>query len=617
MNKHFTYTPHIDGLRAIAIIAVVLYHFDFGFLSGGFIGVDIFFVISGYLITSIIMPSIDASKFSFADFYLKRARRILPSLFFVSFFTFLIGFWTLNSNEFIYLTKNISSGIFFHTNVWLERQSGYFDITSDLKPMLHFWSLSTEEQFYFIWPLLLVFSPKSKRRLFLYISTVLSFGLCLYLTFKSQSEAFYMIYSRFWEMSLGGLVAVEFEKIQLFFRNLTIRKVLAFLSLVTILVLSFLLDKSSLFPGFPALLVCLSTASLIIFIPDVKLLKNVFESKAFLLVGLISYTLYLTHWPLLYFLKVFTNLEPSFFEKILTLILSFLLSYCLTFSLESYFKKQKPTTTINFINIICSFVLGITCVYFGKIGNNNISDKSTIVGEMTPALSKDLCKEINISGKPDWCRSSINSSHVDNFLIIGDSHSGALYSSLLLLPEPFNHWSIIGKAGCTPHVPKCRDFIDSLKKHIETTKYKYILFSFSSRLLLDDQKSSATTITQEMLDFISYVSKYSSVIFIESPPSITDQPQLCLDRPFSLRGVKSKSCYLSKENFNKKYTPYLNLIEKIKNIPFVIIMRTSHHFCDSKHCFTTKNGKSLYSYSDHISDYGGSILAKDILQHIQ
>jgi peptidoglycan/LPS O-acetylase OafA/YrhL len=208
-DLHPKYRPDIDGLRAVAVLLVVMYHAFPGKFHGGFIGVDIFFVISGFLISSIIFSNLEGGSFSIAGFYNRRIRRIFPALLFVMGCSLAFGWTTLFADEYTQLAKHVAGGAAFVSNILLYRESGYFDNTSDTKPMLHLWSLAIEEQFYIFWPLLLAFVWKRKWS-FLRITAVialLSFVANIYLTQKSPDAAFYWPISRFWELMIGGLLA--------------------------------------------------------------------------------------------------------------------------------------------------------------------------------------------------------------------------------------------------------------------------------------------------------------------------------------------------------------------------------------------------------------------------
>lgn len=203
---HPKYRPDIDGLRAVAILAVVLFHAFPGKMPGGFIGVDIFFVISGFLISTIIFSSLERDRFSLVEFYVRRIRRIFPALIVVLLTSLVVGWFTLFPDEYKQLGTHTAAGAAFIQNFILWRESGYFDNAAESKPLLHLWSLAVEEQFYIFWPLLLAFVWK-RQWSFLKITAAIglaSFAANIYLMHRSPTAAFFLPISRFWELMVGG-----------------------------------------------------------------------------------------------------------------------------------------------------------------------------------------------------------------------------------------------------------------------------------------------------------------------------------------------------------------------------------------------------------------------------
>ncbi len=253
-----SYRPDIDGLRAIAVLLVVLFHAFPKILPGGYIGVDIFFVISGYLITGIIVGKMSEGRFSFSDFYARRIKRIFPSLITVLTISLILGWLLLLPDEYISMAKQALSGLGFVSNWLFYSESGYFDTSSELKPFLHLWSLSIEEQFYFIWPFILYVSWKQKRLLIpiTIIIVFLSFSYSVFETKNNVSLAFYSPLSRAWEFLAGGTLALLHKKNSVSNasrRRLFISNALSLIGLVMIITTAFLYTKESDFPGALAL----------------------------------------------------------------------------------------------------------------------------------------------------------------------------------------------------------------------------------------------------------------------------------------------------------------------------------------------------------------------------
>jgi peptidoglycan/LPS O-acetylase OafA/YrhL len=302
LNKaHSKYRPDIDGLRTIAVVPVVLFHAGFSSFSGGYIGVDVFFVISGYLITGIIAGELDDGNFSIAAFYDRRVRRIFPPLLTVIVFCLAVGFWLLTPNDFMNLGKSILSTIFFVSNIYFWRNTNYFAQNADEQPLLHTWSLSIEEQFYLGYPLLLLLLSRSPRvRIhFLSLLCVASFVTSAVLVYYKPSATFYLAPTRAWELFFGGIICLTGSHNYLRRNLLTIA---ACLGVVLILTPVFVYTPFSRFPGLAALPPALG-AGLLIWTGMGKptFVHAWLSTTPFTAIGKASYSLYLWHFPLIVF----------------------------------------------------------------------------------------------------------------------------------------------------------------------------------------------------------------------------------------------------------------------------------------------------------------------------
>lgn len=310
-NHGIAYRPDIDGLRAVAIISVVIYHALPGVFPGGFVGVDVFFVISGFLISSILLRNLHQGTFSIANFYLSRTRRLLPALVTVLVAAYGAGWLLLMPQEFSQLGTQIVGGATFLQNFVLWRQEGYFDSASELKPLMHLWSLGIEEQFYLIYPLILWFS--FKRRVLLpaiLACAAVSFLLNILRVQAHPVEAFFLPHTRFWELLLGGALACWMLRPDAFWHRLPglLSDLASGLGLLLIASPVVLLDSHRAFPGWWALLPVTGTLLLLASANTSRLGRHVLANRVFVYIGLISYPLYLWHWPLLSFGKM---LDPN------------------------------------------------------------------------------------------------------------------------------------------------------------------------------------------------------------------------------------------------------------------------------------------------------------------
>jgi peptidoglycan/LPS O-acetylase OafA/YrhL len=327
------YRPDIDGLRAIAVAAVLAFHAFPDSFPGGFTGVDIFFVISGFLISGIILHELRADSFTFARFYARRIRRIFPALALVLAACLTFGWWSLSPYDYDQLGAHVAAGAGFVSNILLWRQSGYWDTDSALKPLLHLWSLGIEEQYYLVWPLLLFMLRRHMERIFWLIVGIAaaSFALNIVLVGRLPEAAFYLPMTRFWELMLGSIVAwlhlhrAQRPEVPLRWRNL------AALGGAVLLILAFVLVRDGRgFPGWWALLPTLGALLLMQSGPQAWINHRILANRAVVYVGLISYPLYLWHWPILSFARNLNGGLPPVGIRIGALVVSVLLA-CATF----------------------------------------------------------------------------------------------------------------------------------------------------------------------------------------------------------------------------------------------------------------------------------------------
>jgi len=313
MQKETPYRPDIDGLRAVSILLVVLFHAHPWLVPGGFVGVDVFFVISGFLISRIILSQCDAGSFSLSNFYARRIRRIVPALLTVLIATSAIGWFVLLPDQFILLGKNIVASVAFAANLYQLGQTSYFALDAGDNPLLHLWSLGVEEQFYILWPLtLLLLSGSIRRARWIGLIGLASFCISLSIFAGYTDWAFYSPLPRAWELLAGALLAERDLGSEIWRRKLP-DNVLSTIGIAAILVAAFALDRTRLFPGLYALLPVVG-AALIIASPNGWVNRLVLSNRLMVWIGLISYPLYLWHWPLFSYLAILRNGVPNFLE---------------------------------------------------------------------------------------------------------------------------------------------------------------------------------------------------------------------------------------------------------------------------------------------------------------
>lgn len=338
------YRPDIDGLRTLAVFPVVLFHANVVGFSGGYIGVDVFFVISGFLITSIIQAELKRGDFSIVRFYERRARRILPALFSVMFASVVAGWFFLTPAKYEQLGESMLAALLFVSNFWFWQNSGgYFAGPTDYLPLLHTWSLAVEEQFYIFFPILMMVMYRLGRRWLIPAVVVLvlaSLLLSVWATPRMPSAAFYLLPTRIWELGFGALLALGLVPVS---ARKSIRELAATLGLLAILVPVFVYDRSTDFPGLAAVPPALGTA-LIIWagIKKATWVSRFLAIKPMVWVGLLSYSLYLWHWPIMAFLRerLFTvHLEPIL--QVVALSSSFAMAWLSWRYIERPFRDRK------------------------------------------------------------------------------------------------------------------------------------------------------------------------------------------------------------------------------------------------------------------------------------
>lgn len=354
--SHPKYRPDIDGLRAVAVLSVVIFHAFPGWMKGGFIGVDIFFVISGFLISTIIFENLEKRTFSFAEFYSRRIRRIFPALIVVLIFCLITGWLVLIPDELNQLGKHIAAGAAFFSNFILWGEAGYFDNSSETKPLLHLWSLGIEEQFYLAWPLFLWISTKLRLNIISIIAflSASSFILNIQIIKIDIVETFYSPQTRFWELLSGSILAwitLTNKKIiygakhrserwiynfilenHIELHENVIRNVISVSGCLLLAYGFFGITKDARFPGTLAIAPVLGAILIIFSGSNAWINRKILSNKIAVWFGLISFPLYLWHWPILSFVRIIEDEEPSIGLRITSVVISVALAW-LTFNL--------------------------------------------------------------------------------------------------------------------------------------------------------------------------------------------------------------------------------------------------------------------------------------------
>lgn len=428
------YRPDIDGLRAIAVTSVVLYHAGVSRLASGFVGVDIFFAISGYLIGGIIFGEVSAGRFSFAEFYARRARRILPALFVVVIFTCLAGLMLLSAAELRAAAMQSVAALAGASNLHFWSDAGYFAESSDLKPLLMTWSLGVEEQFYVFFPFFIILVSKIRYRLrlaALAAMCAISFALSIYLTQRASTGAFYLLPPRAWEMGAGALLAMLHRMRPGLVRSAWARNDAIAASALIVLLASLTLLKGFAFPGWAALPPVIATVALLNS-ADSRVNKVMLGNRAMTFVGLVSYSWYLWHWPLMAFARIVSDTEPPLGVMLPLAGVSFLFAVASQKWIEQPFRQSRlsaPLTLRNYMAALLA-VLAIPLAIFFEGGLPQRLSMSALQGEAVAkeGRSTECLANFKAEAPP---ASATCSPAKPAIALLGDSHAAAISPGLL------------------------------------------------------------------------------------------------------------------------------------------------------------------------------------------
>ena len=421
--KHL-YRPEIDGLRAIAVGVVILYHSKIKFFGdqpfkGGFIGVDIFFVISGYLITSIILNElIKTGSFSFKHFYERRARRILPVLLFVILASFPFAWMYLLPDNFIDFSKSILYSLGFGSNLYFHYSGQIYGGEDGIfKPFLHTWSLSIEEQYYIIFPIIFIITFKYFRKFLIHIlifSFIISLGLAEWTSRNYSSASFYFLHTRMWELLAGSILAyLEVTKGHRS-KTKTLNLILPFVGTILIIHSIFFFNDQMLHPSFFTLSPIVGVCFIIWFSNKDGLITKILSTKLFVGIGLISYSLYLWHYPIFAFARITEFFGNNIIKELLSGLVILVLSIATYYFIERPFRNKKNNFKMLLIFIV-SFIVVLISVNFYVINKGGVKTR-------LPKIFQIKLKEENVN--------LYQNDNSQKIVLLGDSHARALQYSL-------------------------------------------------------------------------------------------------------------------------------------------------------------------------------------------
>jgi peptidoglycan/LPS O-acetylase OafA/YrhL len=671
---HPAYRADIDGLRALAIIPVVMFHAFPALLPGGFVGVDIFFVISGYLISGIIFKGLQRDSFTFHGFYANRIKRIFPALLLVLSASFVFGWFFLLPDEFALLGKHILGGAGYIENFVLRREAGYFDTRSFLKPLMHLWSLGIEEQFYLTYPLLLwvIWRLRCNVLAILAPLVLISFSLNVWQLHINPVSSFFLPQTRFWELWMGGVLASldMFGKgmgrrfrggwngitSRFFGGELTSLDAAIVPNVISVVGMgligaALLLVRERAFPGWWAALPVGGAALLILAGPGAWINRNILSNRVAVFVGLISYPLYLWHWPILSFARILHGEALSRDEKIAGVVLSLLLSWATWRFVESPIRFGRrtwiKTATLALISVMVAYVGYTTYDHGGFV--RRFQNLSGDFGWSQPETFTTLeCRKTVGADTMGYCRSS--GAGAPEVLLIGDSHAGSLYRGLaeayaLRAKTLMN----LGEPGCVPfydtetyslgmrRVRDCRPIVNRMLDFATSSPaVRTIILSVRGpRYMLGEDFGEAAADLPKVLSwdgapknfnqaeiyaaaFRNTVSRMSAsgknlVLFIDWP-ELGFNPISCLPRPVPLFSQVRPLCGVPRAEVDARNRAYREVISSMKKeFSGLRVFDPVPYLCDSRACYAMRAGHLLYRDDNHLSAAGSAYLGGEFL----
>ncbi|TRX58168.1 acyltransferase family protein [Thalassomonas sp. M1454] len=619
-----TFRKDINGLRAIAVMAVVLFHFNANWLPGGFAGVDVFFVISGFLMTGIIFKGLASDNFSTWNFYKARARRIVPALAILCIVVMLWGWFFLDPTEYRRLAKHAASSIGFVSNFAYLREAGYFDVASHQKWLLHTWSLSAEWQFYILYPLILVllkrFMSFNAMKLFVLVGTVVGFVFCAFATSRWPDSSYYLLHTRAWEMMLGGVAYLYPFKMNAFKS-----KLLEIVGLTLIIASCLLITNNDPWPGYLAFFPVFG-AFLII---QAQCNDSIFtQNIIFQKIGAWSYSIYLWHWPLVVCIYYFSLSEVFIYLGLSLSILFGFLSYKFveTFnwkndsSFWSNYFKYKPIYLVISVGLLCTVIIEGNGIDL-RSSNPDYSYKTMKKAlKANHGLSKTCERSFTLS---EDCRTD----QAPEVVVWGDSYAMHIVNGIVA-SNPNPKVIQFTKSQCAPffnltraHTPKfieeCLTFTKQVKEWLqanETVKYVVLSARFMAYFELDVTFRGEERIFRApdeviMSEFQNTLVELEDMGFIpvifSPPPQNSENIARCLDRQYFYDADLSVCDFevaRMPQVQQKVHTWLRSLSNNYKTIMLDDIL------CDGGICKTHFKDTFIYRDEGHLSAAGSELL---------
>jgi peptidoglycan/LPS O-acetylase OafA/YrhL len=638
------YRPEVDGLRALAVIPVILFHAGFDRFSGGFVGVDVFFVISGYLITTIILSELEQGTFSLINFYERRARRILPPLFLVMLVSLPFAWiWLIPAHLKDY-SQSLAAVSAFVSNILFWREGGYWGTADELKPFLHTWSLAVEEQYYVLFPLFLMMMWQVRKRWMLgsfVLIAAVSLIVAQWGAYNYPAATFFLLPTRGWELAIGASIAFYFLHKKGTTRTLQSHKLIdETLNLVGLLMIGyavFAFDGTIPFPGFYALVPTIGTGLIIVFSSPQTLVGQLLGTKLLVGIGLISYSAYLWHYPLMAFARHRSLTEPSSLQLAVLAVLSFPLAYLSWRYVERLFRKKGGVSRKAIFTFAVTGSVAFISVGFAGYATNGFEGRATASGITFQSLTDKLKANYGLS---ESCNGSFplspdcRTGDEPEVLVWGDSLAMHLVQGIIA-SNPDVKLIQMTKSVCGPffdvapvNMPKhpvswargCLEFTANVRDWLQnnsTVRYAVVSSPFHTYLsentaLLfrsgDLVAASSKLVAQEFERTLSELKAMgiTPIIFSPTPTNNNDLGQ-CLARA-SWTGLDLDKCNFRVDEIPQQFVDVYSFLEIIAENYHVV--RLDDLVCDAAMCKTHIGSTFLYRDRRHLSHEGSAKLGK-------
>ena len=645
------YRADIDGLRAVAIVPVVLFHAGASAFPGGFVGVDVFFVISGFLITGLIRHEIDTGRFSLVNFYERRVRRLFPALFAMLVLVSSCAAWLLLPADLADYGKSVAATSLFASNFLFWQEAGYFGRAAEEIPLLHTWSLAVEEQFYILFPLFLAFIAARARKRYVAATalvTAVSFALCVAWVAVERDGAFYLAPARAWELGMGALLALGAIPVS---HRRHVRSVVGLLGLSALLGSVTLYTPATVFPGVTALLPCAGTAAIIwAGSGGHNVVGDALSARPVVLTGLVSYSLYLWHWPLLTLGRYYAVRDLTALETTLLLTLAVVAAVASWRYVERPFRGKSGLLARRRLFAAAAMLMGVAVV----------ASTAAIVADGWPARSDPAVRRIVDGGNDrrtrDWecgnttlakirsgdlCRTGDSQAGAPTFLVWGDSHARAMADAIGAAAAHANAAGLLAlRPGCAPlrdaevagqdAEHDCNAFSEAVLELLgrspgitdvvlagrwallaEGTRYGH---ESGENVILTDPHSKERSLANNQEVFERALRRSVTALLAQGKRVwlVASVPEVGWDVPSVLarsqRFGRMPPDAPTRAEYAARQQHVLAVLDELDALPGVVVLRPDAVLCRDVRCAVTRDGLPLYFDSHHLTLRGGSLL---------